>query len=75
MQARQFEKQMRAFNEQMTQMFKDIPPPDPESQAQMQASMAGTVRALSGQNDVDRAAGEANADGSTKSLSAEETRR
>ena len=72
MQARQFEKQMRAFNEQMTQMFKDIPPPDPESQAQMQASMAETVRALSGQNDVDRAAGEANADGSTKSLSAEE---
>ena len=25
MQARQFEKQMQAFNEQMTQMFKDIP--------------------------------------------------
>jgi len=72
MQARQFEKQMAAFNEQMTQMFKDIPPPDPESQAQMQASMAETVRALSGQNDVDAAAGAVNEDGSTKSLSAEE---
>ena len=72
MQARQFEKQMQAFNEQMTQMFKDIPPPDPESQAQMQASMAETIRALSGQKDVDAAAGATNEDGSTKSLSAEE---
>ena len=71
-QARQFETQMQAFNEQMTQMFKDIPPPDPESQAKMQASMAETLRALSGRSDVDAAAGATNEDGSERTLSAEE---
>lgn len=68
-QQRELEKQMKVFNEQMTQMFKDIPPPDPESQAKMQASMAETIKALSGQSGDGSTV---NPDGSTKSLTTEE---
>jgi len=71
-QAREIEKQMNAFNEQMTQMFKDIPPPDPNAQSAAQASLAETIRQLSGQASADASANRVNEDGSTKSLSAEE---
>jgi peroxin-19 len=69
-QALAFEQQMKVFNEQMTQMFKDIPAPGPEDQQQAQASMAETIAMLSGQAGGEGAT--TNPDGSTKSLSAEQ---
>ena len=71
MQARQFEKQMRAFNEQMTQMFKDIPRPTPSRRRRCRRAWRRPSARFPGRTTW-TARREANADGSTKSLSAEE---
>ena len=71
-QQRLFAKQMKEFETQMTQMFKDIPPPDPKSQEEQQKKMADTIAALSGQKKAAEEAAQVNDDGSTKSLNPEE---
>ena len=71
-QQKEMARQMKEFERQMTEMFKDIPPPDPKAQEEQSAKLRETIAALSGQNAQAAAEAVTNPDGSTKSLNPEE---